>query len=210
MASSNWMESKVLSHVSTGFCNIKTPDTGNPNAKNPQFRNKPPTWKLETIVDRERDAEFLEAVRQHVKREDGTAYDAGQEPWVLTREAKTVTNDSGEEVTYPAYEYIRVQTKKNPHDAGLIFGEDNTPFTDEVFSNSDVTVVVNTMYNPVSNHIVTFYLGGLKVHRNGSGGGGGGKAQAMQLLGIPSFESITSAATEDAPKGGGKFDPSQV
>ena len=202
---SEWMETQALRNMTTGFCNIKTPDTGNPNAKNPKFRKKPPQWKLEVIVDREKDAEFLNQVRGFVASHDDQ-YAAGEEPWVLTREERTITKDDGEEVTYPAYEYIRVQTKKDPHEQGIVVGDDNHPFDDEIYSQSDVSVVVNTMYNPVSNHIVTFYLGGVKVHRNGSGGGGGGgKNQAMQLFGVPFGNEESSSGSDDAP-----FDPSQL
>ena len=201
---SEWMNTEALRNVSTGFCNIATPDTGNPNAKNPKFRKKPPQWKMEVVLDRVRDAEFLNNVREFVSSHDED-YAEGEEPWVLTKDEKTITKDDGEEVTYPAYEYIRVQTKKDPHEQGIVVGDNNRPFTDEIYSNSDVSVAINTMYNSVSNHIVTFYLGGVKVHRNGSGGGGGGKNQAMQLLGVPEFGSSDAGGSEDAP-----FDPSQL
>jgi hypothetical protein len=207
MTSSDYMQTEVLRNVETGFCNIKTPDTGNPNARNPQFRNKPPTWKLEIRVDREDKQwqDFLAKVRMHASSLDPTDFTEGDEPWVLTKDERTITKEDGTNETYPSYEYIRVQTKKDPHAEGTVVGQDNKPFTDEVYNNSEVSVVVNTMYNPVSNHIITFYLSGLKVHRNGTGGGGGGKAQAMALLGVPDF-----GDAEDAPAGGKKWDPSDL
>jgi len=210
MANNDWMNTEPLLEVTTGFCNIKTPDTGNPNARNPQFRNKKPVWKAEIKVDRSQDQwqEFLAKVREHVKNTEGKVYAEKAEPWVLTKDAKIVTKEDGSEVTYEPYEYIRVQTKKDPHDARIILGPDNKPFTEEVFNNSEVSVAVNTMYNPVSNHIVTFYLAGLKVHRNGTGGGGGGKAAALQLIGVPFGGDVES--TEDAPAEGAPFDPSQL
>jgi len=204
------MEATALRNVATGFCNIKTPDTGNPNSKNPKFRNKPPQWKMEVKVNRNDPQwqKFLSDARTHAQNLHETEYAEGSEPWVLTRDGKTVTKDDGSEVTYEPYEYIRVQTKKDPHAEGIIFDTNNRPFTDEVFSDSDVTVGVNTMYNPISDHILTFYLAGLKVHRNGTGGGGGGKAAALQLIGVPFGGDVES--TEDAPAEGAPFDPSQL
>lgn len=184
MADKSYMGTTAIMGATTGFCKIKTPDTGNPNAKNKNFRNTPPKWTAEIIIDRERDAQFLANLKAHAEANEYDG-DKGEEPWIKTRDAK------GE---YPGYEYISVFTKNNPHEwektpGTRIVDDRKMPFTDEVFNGSEVNVVFNPQYTEVHDYRMTFYLDALQVLKNGNGGGG----NPMDLLAAPSF-----GATDEA------------
>lgn len=184
MADKSYMGTTAIMGATTGFCNIKTPDTGNPNAKNPKFRVTPPKWTAEIIIDRQRDARFLANLKAHAEANEYDG-DKGEEPWIKTRPEKTAEDGT----VYPEYEYITVFTKNNPHEwnkepgTRIVDGR-KQPFTDEVFNNSEVNVVFNPQFTTVHDYRMTFYLDALQVLKNGSGSGG----NPMDLLSAPSFD----------------------
>lgn len=209
MASNEYMQRTPLREVTTGWCNIQTPDTT--YWKGGKQRTKDPQWKVEVLVDRENQEmmDFFSKCRQHL-RDHGEEVGDTEEPWVRVQPEKTKKDKDGNNVTYPSYEYISVMTTEDPHEKGVIWNDNNEPFTDEVWKNSLVSLAISPRYDTVHQYMLTFYLEGLKVHRNGSNGGGGGgngREAAMQMLGVPSVSSLTkeSGGNEDAP-----FDPSQL
>lgn len=204
---SEWMGTQVLKNVETAFCNIETPDTT--YYKGGKKRTKPPQWKVPVIVDRDNE-EMMKLFRdlRDFLIDNGEEIAEGEEPWVRTQEAKTKTNDDGQEITYPEYEFISVMTSNDPHEKGLVVDSEGKPFTSEIWKGSDVNIAFSPKYDTVHNYLITFYLSGVKVNRNGSGNGGGGgasKDQVMQLLGVPFGNEESSSGSDDAP-----FDPSQL
>lgn len=184
MADKAYMGTTVIAGATTGFCKIKEPDTGNPNAKNKNFRSTAPKWTAEIKINRERDALLLSDLKSHAD-ENGYNGDKGEEPWVKTKAERT----SEDGTVFPSYEYIDVMTKNDPHTPtkttdSRIVDVHKKAFTSEVFNNSEVNVVFNPHYTEVHNYRMTFYLDALQVMKNGSGGGGG---NPMDLLAAPSF-----------------------
>lgn len=182
MTDSSYMGQTLIANTTTGFCRIKEPDTGNPNAKNPRFRKTPPKWTAEIIIDRERDEELLNSLREHAAA-NGYEGDKGEEPWIKTK-PEYVKDDK----TFPAYEYIDVMTKNNPHEWSLppgtrIVDGKQQPFTDEIFKGAEVNVVCNPQYTEIHDYRMTFYLELIQVMKNGTSGGG----NPMTLLATPTF-----------------------
>lgn len=196
-----WMKSEALRNVTTGWCKIATPDTTF-FTKGGAQKPKPPQWKVEVIVDRDDKGmtAFFSKCREHL-RAMGEEVADDAEPWVRVHPEKTVEKD-GQSVTYPSYEYISVMTTKDPHTPtkttpSHIIDERGNAFTDEVWKDSEVSIVVDPKYDTVHKYLLTFYLGGMKVHRNGSGQGSGGGGDPMALLGVPTAEELGEDSADD-------------